>query len=86
MACGTPMVVTDVGDSAWILDGCGEVVPPGDDAALAGALARLLDMPAEQRQALGARARQRIIDHFSLESVALSYLREWQALLAHRKG
>ena len=40
-----------VGDSAWILDGCGEVVPPGDDAAPGGALARLLDMPAEQRQA-----------------------------------
>ena len=58
----------------------------GDIQGCDGALARLLDMPAEQRQALGARARQRIIDHFSLESVALSYLREWQALLAHRKG
>lgn len=85
MACGVPLVVTDVGDSAWILGGCGEVVPPGDDAALAAALERLLNMAPDQRQALGRQARARVIEHFSLESVALGYLQEWRAMLAEAK-
>lgn len=84
MACGVPMVVTDVGDSSWILDGNGEVVAPGDDSALAGALARLLAMDPAQRHALGMRARQRIVKDFSLDSVAKSYMHEWQALCAKR--
>jgi len=43
MACGVPCAVTDVGDSAEIVDGLGEVCPPGDPAALKRAIMRLLD-------------------------------------------
>ena len=82
MACGVPMVVTDVGDSAWILDGNGEVVPPGDAGALAQALAHLLKLCPAERQALGQRGRQRIVENFSLETVAERYLCEWSKLCA----
>ena len=38
MACGLPVVVTDVGDNGLVAEGVGLVVPPRDAAALAGAL------------------------------------------------
>ena len=63
MACGTPCVVTDVGDSAWIVGDAGIVVPPRRPEALAAgwntALAGLED--------LAPRARRRIVGHFSVE-------------------
>jgi len=74
MACGIPCVVTDVGDSAWILGkNNGEVVPPRDPAALAVGILKLLDMDKEERLALGMRARQRVVDEFSLEKITEKY-------------
>jgi glycosyltransferase involved in cell wall biosynthesis len=59
MACSRPVIVSQAGGAAELftgdVDGLG--VPPGDDAALAAAMARLLDDPALCRS-LGARARQ----------------------------
>ena len=46
MACGVPCVVTDVGDSAHVVGDVGQVVPPGDPAALADAIGRVLDLKA----------------------------------------
>jgi glycosyltransferase involved in cell wall biosynthesis len=58
MAAGCPIVTTRVGDIPEFLDhqGTGLLVEPGDPAALAAAIQRLLADPAEAR-ALGARAR-----------------------------
>lgn len=42
LACGTPLVVTDVGECAAVVDGAGYVVPPKSPQALAEAVLRLL--------------------------------------------
>jgi glycosyltransferase involved in cell wall biosynthesis len=73
MACGVPCVATDVGDSAFIVADTGRVAPPGDDDALGRAIGELLDLPAHDRAALGARARQRIATHFDIRLVARRY-------------
>ncbi len=60
MASGTPVVATDVGGNAWLLqDGaCGKLVPSGDALAFADIIARLLEDENERaRLATGARLR-----------------------------
>ena len=73
MACGVPCVVTNLGDSSYLVGKTGKVVPPREPASLAAAWNALLSLPAEQRAALGAAARQRIEEHFSLPAVAGQY-------------
>lgn len=73
MACGLPCVVTDVGDSAWVLGDCGIVVPPRDISRLAEGMLKLLAMSAEERYALGSKARQRAKDEFSLQRITHQY-------------
>jgi glycosyltransferase involved in cell wall biosynthesis len=64
MACGVPCVVTDAGDSALIVGETGFVVEPRNPSALAGAIISCMD---KDRQALGRRARARILENFSVE-------------------
>jgi glycosyltransferase involved in cell wall biosynthesis len=82
MACGVPCVVTDVGDSAYLVAETGKVVPPRDPASLAEAWLALLSLPAQERAALGKAARQRIQDHFSLPAVAAQYAALYRELAA----
>lgn len=66
MSCAVPCVVTDVGDSADIVDETGYVVPPADPAALASAWATLADADPSEREILGEAARERVVDHYAL--------------------
>jgi glycosyltransferase involved in cell wall biosynthesis len=86
-ASGLPAVATDVaGTREVIVDGAnGWLAPAGDPHALAGAMARLLQIPIEERLAMGERARRRVVEQFSLETV----LDRWEGLyedLLRRKG
>jgi|CXWL01.1.fsa_nt_gi glycosyltransferase involved in cell wall biosynthesis len=67
MACGVPCVVTDVGDAKRIVGDAGYVVAPGSPAALAAAWQEALDMGDAERASRSRRARERVIEHFSLE-------------------
>jgi len=73
MSCGVPCVVTDVGDSASVVGDTGRSVQARDVQALAQALDGLVAMDPRDRARLGLRARQRIVDHFSLQSVVQRY-------------
>jgi glycosyltransferase involved in cell wall biosynthesis len=68
MACGLPVVATDVGGMAEaVLDGStGRLVPSGDAAALAAAVRSLAADPAALR-AMGAEARRVADERFSLD-------------------
>lgn len=73
MACGTPCVVTDVGDAAYVVDNTGIVVPPKNPQALALAWRNLLTMDADRLAQLAEAARQRIVETFSLTEVTRQY-------------
>jgi len=67
MACSVPCVATDVGDAKRILGDTGDIVQPRDPTALAATLLELSRMNDAERATQGRRARDRIIQHFSLE-------------------
>lgn len=72
MACGLPVVATDVGDNRRLIGDCGRVVPPRDPVALADAIREILD---DQPGAVGARARQRIVENFSVARMVAAFNR-----------
>ena len=69
MACETPCVVTDVGDSARIVGDTGRAVPANDPDRLARCWAELLALPPADLRALGARARHRVVSQFGLSNL-----------------
>jgi len=73
MSCGVPCVGTRVGDVPQLIGNTGEVVAPSDPEAVAAGVMRLVSMAPGERRALGAQARQRIIDNFSLDQIARRY-------------
>jgi len=81
MACGTPCVVTDVGDSRRIVGEAGVMVPPRDPAALAAGIIRILDLTPAARERLSTAARQRIVSEFSIERVSATYDRLYAELV-----
>jgi glycosyltransferase involved in cell wall biosynthesis len=78
MSCAVPCAVTNVGDAAWIVGDTGIVVPPRHPEALASAWAELIGMGTEKRMILGEKARERIIEHYSLPSVVKQYERLYE--------
>lgn len=73
MSCGVPAVVTDVGDSGWVVGETGRVVPARSPERFAEACVELLTAPAEQRASRAVAARERIRCEFSIDSVAGRY-------------
>lgn len=69
LAHGVPAVASDVGGVGELLgDGCGELVPPRDPAALAGAIERLLASP-ELRAKYARAGRIRVEQEFAVDRV-----------------
>jgi glycosyltransferase involved in cell wall biosynthesis len=82
MASGVPCVVTDVGDSAWVVGELGRVVPPAEPAALAAECRDLIEMGRQERMLLGMAGRDRVLQRFSLQAVTRSYETLYSEMLA----
>jgi glycosyltransferase involved in cell wall biosynthesis len=83
MACGTPCIVTDVGDAAYIVDSTGWVAPSGEPLALAEFLAQAKDEMYNYPEKWSIRkdlCRLRISQNFSLEMTVKRYNELWNSL------
>jgi glycosyltransferase involved in cell wall biosynthesis len=86
MACGVPVVATDVADNAYLVqDGrTGYVVPLDDDAAAIDRVSGLIADP-ERRAEMGRRARSWVVEEFSIPALARKTARVYRECL-DRKG
>lgn len=86
MTCGRPCVGTDVGGVAEALaGGFGLLVPPRDPASLAERCLRLLRDPVK-REVLGAAARRRALEHFTIARAIGAFDEIYQLVAASRTG
>ena len=67
LAAGVPAVVTDVGDSGWLVGDCGIVVPPGDAIAQSAGVEKLLKLSDGARKGIGLGGRDRVRNMFSMD-------------------
>lgn len=87
MLMGKPVVATDIGGAREIIrpEAAGLVVPPGDPAALARAIARILDAPGEARQ-MGIRGREIVLTDYTTGRLADRYLEAYRSAAARSGG
>jgi glycosyltransferase involved in cell wall biosynthesis len=78
MACGTPCIVTDVGDSALIVDKTGWIIPPNNPIKLARAIEKaLLEKGTLEWKKKRIKARLRIKQKFSITNMIKLYNKVW---------
>ncbi len=78
MACGIPCVVTDVGDSSFIVNKTGWLVPPNNSIKLAKAIEEALyELRTEKWKKRSNKARLRIKKKFDISKMLKSYNKSW---------
>lgn len=81
MACGTPCVVTDVGDAGHIVGQTAQVVPPENASALAQGIAQTLHAITEHgREVVGEPGRARVLAEFDLAHMVAAYDAVWRRI------
>jgi glycosyltransferase involved in cell wall biosynthesis len=75
MACGVPVVTTNLPGPASVVGEEGWIVPIGNAAAMASTWNQMLALTAGERAELGSRARRRIVENFSLQKMVERYER-----------
>ncbi|QOR39289.1 glycosyltransferase [Billgrantia diversa] len=88
MACGTPCVGTDVGDTSVIIDKWGWVVPPRDSKQLADAIYEAIK-ERETSPSLWAQRRQSSVEHirthFTIDRMVTAFDDLWSDCMEARK-
>jgi len=80
MACGLPVIGSDVGEIGYVMGDAGLSFPAGDTDALTARLGQLQDNP-ELAAELGRRGLARARGQFGWDQVAV-----WRGLMATRGG
>lgn len=78
MACATPCVATDAGDSAEIIRQTGWVCRPGDMSGLADAILSALAEPDHALTERGLKARERVLANYGIERMLDAYEATWK--------
>ncbi|MFN5495007.1 MAG: glycosyltransferase [bacterium] len=86
MACGLPVIGTDIGDTRDVIGDAGRIVPCGDAARLAAEVESLAAMGHARRREVGDAARERIESLYSIDSVASRYGRLYHEIVSERRG
>jgi glycosyltransferase involved in cell wall biosynthesis len=82
MACGLPIVATDVGENArLVVDATGKIVPPADPVALGAAIAAYCNS-AERMRDHGAQARRLVERDYTIARMVASYEAVYDRCLA----
>ncbi len=86
MASGCAIIASRIGGLPELIEegSSGLLVPPGDAGAIAAALRRLVADRAE-RERLGANARRRVVEHFTVSRCVHEHL-DWCEEMAHGPG
>ena len=78
MACGTPCIVTNVGDAAFIVDKTGWIVPPNNPLKLAKAIEQsLIELRKKNWNKRRHKARLNIKEKFEIDKMINSYNKVW---------
>jgi glycosyltransferase involved in cell wall biosynthesis len=82
-AMARPTIATDHGGAAETIEHgvTGWRVPPGNAEALAAALDHVLSLPAEERAALGVRARASVVVHYTVQAMQAATIEVYRDVL-----
>ncbi len=89
MACGVPAIATDVGDCDWLLGDRRFIASPREPESQAALVGEMLRLEEGERRQLGALARKRIIENFSLQRYTASHQEIYDTALSrapHRRA
>lgn len=86
MACGTPCVVTEVGDAPLIVGETGRVVTPDNPGLLAQAIEQMLRViESPQREEVKQACRKRIVENFNINRMVGFYYDIWSNCMFSEK-
>jgi len=90
MACELPIVASNVGGLPEIIsEETGRLVPPRQPEALAEAISEVLELDETQRREMGAKARRKVVDNWSVDKLAeqvVEYYAEAKKLYEEKMG